>query len=86
MVSNESNSCSKTIYIVDGYIYESEDEFDEMNAQLSCLENKERDYLLERQNSVIVDQMLFFYNGIDVGSRVNMDYEILQNNIKICEK
>ena len=40
-----NNSCSKTD-IVDGYIYESEDEFDEMNAQLSCLKwlkNKESD-------------------------------------------
>jgi len=86
---DESNSCSKTIYIVDGYIYESEDEFDEMNAQLSCLKwlkNKESDQFTGKAKfSDCGSNAYFFYNGIDVGSRVNMDYEILQNNIKICE-
>ena len=86
---DESNSCSKTIYIVDGYIYESEDEFDLMNAQLSCLKwlsNKETNkFTGKAKYGDCGSKSYFFYNGIDVGSRVNMDYEILQNNIKICE-
>tara|TARA_B100000886_G_C20426050_1_gene494068 strand:+ start:3482 stop:4474 length:993 start_codon:yes stop_codon:yes gene_type:complete len=86
---DENNSCSKIIYIVDGYIYESEEEFDEMNSQLSCLK-----WLSNKENSKFTgkakfndcgSKFYFFYRGVDVGSLVNLDYEILQNNIKICE-
>ncbi len=84
-----SNRCTKSIYIVDGYIYESEDEFDSMNANLNCLEwlsNKENNkYTGEAEFSSCGSNTYFFYNGIDVGSRVNMDYEIIQNKLKICE-
>ncbi len=86
---NNTNSCSKVIYVVDGYIYESEDEFDSKNAELSCLKwlsNKENNkYTGKAKFSDCGSNPFFFYNGTDVGSRVNMDYEILQNNIKICE-
>ena len=84
-----SDSCTKPIYIVDGYIYESEDEFDSMNANLSCLEwlsNKENiKYNGQAKFNSCGSNTYFFYNGIDMGSRVNMDYEILQNKLKICE-
>ena len=58
-----SNRCTKSIYIVDGYIYESEDEFDSMNANLSCLEwlsNKENNKYTGRQNLAVVVQILIF--------------------------
>ena len=84
-----SNRCTKSIYIVDGYIYESEDEFDSMNANLNCLEwlsNKEKNkYTGQAEFGSCGLNSYFFYNGIDVGSRVNMDYEIIQNKLKICE-
>lgn len=84
-----SNSCSKPIFIVDGYIYESEEEFDEMNSQLSCLKwlsNKENDKFTGKAKfNDCGSNTYFFYDGIDVGSKVNLDYAILQNNIKICE-
>ena len=86
---DENNSCSKIMYIVDGYIYESEEEFNLMNAQLSCLKwlsNKEKNkFTGKAKYGDCGSESYFFYNGINVGSRVNMDYEILQNNIKICE-
>ena len=84
-----SNSCTKPTYIVDGYIYESEDEFDSMNANLSCLEwlsNKENNkYTGQAKFSSCGSNTYFFYNGIDMGSRVNMDYEIIQDELKNCE-
>ena len=84
-----SNRCTKSIYIVDGYIYESEDEFDSMNANLSCLKwlsNKENNKYTGQANfSSCGSNTYFFYNGIDMGSQVNMDYEIIQNKLKICE-
>ena len=83
-----SNRCTKSIYIVDGYIYESEDEFDSMNANLSCLEwlsNKENNkYTGKAKFSSCGSNTYFFYNGIDMGSRVNMDYEIIQDELKNC--
>ena len=84
-----SNRCTKSIYVVDGYIYESEDEFDSMNENLSCLKwlsNKENNkYTGQAKFSDCGSNTYFFYNGIDMGSRVNMDYEIIQNKLKICE-
>ena len=84
-----SNSCTKPTYIVDGYIYESEDEFDSMNANLSCLEwlsNKENNkYTGKAKFSSCGSNNYFFYNGVDMGSRVNMDYEIIQEELKNCE-
>tara|TARA_Y200000002_G_scaffold339705_1_gene309838 strand:- start:10921 stop:11916 length:996 start_codon:yes stop_codon:yes gene_type:complete len=86
---DEFNSCSKIVYIVDGYIYESEDEFDLMNAELSCqkwISNKENDkFTGKAKYSDCGSKSYFFYNGIEVGSRVNMDYEILKKDLKICE-
>ena len=84
-----SKRCTKSIYIVDGYIYESEDEFDSMNENLSCLKwlsNKENNkYTGQAKFSSCGSNTYFFYNGVDVGSRVNMDYEIIQNKLKKCE-
>ena len=84
-----SNRCTKSIYIVDGYIYESEDEFNSMNENLSCLKwlsNKENNKYTGQANfSSCGSNTYFFYNGIDMGSQVNMDYEIIQNKLKICE-
>ena len=85
---DDLNSCSKDIFIVDGYIYESEEDFDEMNASLSCLNwlnnRKEIKFTGSAEFNDCGSNTLYFFEGDEVGSEVDMDYEILQKQLKIC--
>jgi len=86
---DDSDTCSKDIFIVDGYIYESEEDFDEMNTNLSCLNwlnnKKEIEFTGSEEFSDCGPNTLYFFEGDEVGSEVDMDYAILQKELKICE-
>ena len=82
-------SCSKDIFMIDGYIYESENEFDQMKANLSCLnwlnQRKEIKFTGSAKYLDCSSNTLYFFEGDEVGSMVDMDFEILQKQLKECE-
>ncbi len=86
---DDSDTCSKDIFIVDGYIYESEEDFDAMNTNLSCLNwlnnKKEIEFTGSEEFSDCGPNTIYFFEGDEVGSKVDMDYEILQKELKECE-